>query len=457
MLEVPGIEKTIGIEVYATKCEGIGGAIKRAPEDFIVEEILVDGSRASVRPEEARINNIADHGRYLICLLVKREVDTILAIEEIARKIGVSYDRVSFAGIKDTNALTAQYISIGGVPASKVLQANISGFLIKPLGYSNEEISSRKLFGNKFTITVREVKLDEKRIYERIDRIISELEDFGGIPNFFGHQRFGTNRPITHLVGKYIIKGDFREAALTFLTYVSPFEGHRAKEARSELYETMDFKAALKKFPKTLVYERAMLEHLAKSPGDYMGAFSKIPLSLRTLFIESYQSYLFNRFLSERIKRGIPLKEAQIGDCAVMLNSAGLPTKKFIRVRSENISFVNDEIRAGRMAVALPLVGPKQQLSEGLQGEIEKEILEEEGVSGEDFERARMVRVKLFGGLRAALEKIIDLRMEVIPGDKAAGNSVKFEFTLHKGTYATIVLREFMKPKNDEELVKCGF
>ncbi|MBS7641052.1 MAG: tRNA pseudouridine(13) synthase TruD [Candidatus Bathyarchaeia archaeon] len=457
MLKVSSIEENAGIEVYATECRGVGGSIKRVPEDFIVEEILVDGSKASVKLDENVANNLAGHGRYLICVLIKRGVDTILAIEEIADKLGVSPDRIGFAGIKDTNALTAQYISIGGIPANKISLVNVEGLLIKPLGYSNEEMSPKKLFGNRFTITVRGITLKEKTIRRRIEKIMSEIKDFGGIPNFFGHQRFGTIRPITHIVGKYIIKGDFEGAALTFLTYVSPFEGPKAREARRELAETMDFKRALKRFPETLMYERLVLEHLAKSPRDYIGAFHKLPANLRRLFIQSYQSYLFNRFLSERIKRDIPLEEAQTGDYVVRLSSLGLPTRKFIRVKDSNISSVNEEIKAGRAAVALPLIGPKQPPSEGLQGEIEREILERENVSGEDFKRASIIKVNLFGGLRVALERVMDLRARVISEEGAAENSVKFEFTLHKGTYATIVLREFMKPRNDRELIESGF
>ncbi|MEM2321108.1 MAG: tRNA pseudouridine(13) synthase TruD [Candidatus Bathyarchaeia archaeon] len=457
MPRVPSIETKAGIEVYVTKCRGIGGSIKRAPEDFIVEEVLIDGSRASVKPEENLAGNFAEHGRYLICVLIKRGWDTILAIEEVARRIGISPDRIGLAGIKDTGALTAQYISIGGVPVNKITQVNIEGLLIKPLGYSDEDISPRKLFGNRFTIVVRGIKYKEGAIRRRIKEISSELEDFGGISNFFGHQRFGTIRPITHMVGKYIIKGEFERAALTFLTYVSPFESPRAREARKELSETMDFRTALKRFPETLVYERMALEHLVKSPRDYIGAFNKLPINLRRLFIQSYQSYLFNRFLSERIKCGIPLREAQIGDYVVRLSDVGLPTRRFIKVKDSNSSSINEEIRVGRMVVALPLIGPKQPPSDGLQGEIEREILEEEGVSGEDFKRASIIRVSLFGGLRVALERVMGLRAEVISGGGAAENSVRFEFALHKGAYATIVLREFIKPRDDKELIECGF
>ena len=46
-LSVPEIDKLLGIEVYATKTAGVGGAIRESVEDFVVEEVLVDGSKAT--------------------------------------------------------------------------------------------------------------------------------------------------------------------------------------------------------------------------------------------------------------------------------------------------------------------------------------------------------------------------------------------------------------------------
>ncbi|MEM2762337.1 MAG: tRNA pseudouridine(13) synthase TruD, partial [Candidatus Bathyarchaeia archaeon] len=93
-----------------------------------------------------------------------------------------------------------------------------------------------------------------------------------------------------------------------------------------------------------------------------------------------------------------------------------------------------------------------------LQGEIEAEILEEEGLSRDDFQRAKALKVNIFGGLRVALEKVIDLGTRIVSEKKGSSvNSLEFKFILHKGAYATILLREFMKPKTDEQLVKSGF
>ncbi len=458
MLRIPSIERKIGIEVYASKTRGIGGAIKCSSDDFIVEEILTNGFRASVKLEDNKMGSPADHGRYLICVLIKRGWDTLLAVERIAKAIGVSPDRIDFAGIKDTNALTAQYVSVGGVPPNRIMSLKIRGLLIKPLGFSDWKITPQKLFGNRFKVTVRSIKLRESTIRRRIERINSEISDYGGIPNFFGHQRFGTVRPITHLVGKHLIKGDFEKAVLTFLSYESPFENPKTRMLRRELGETMDFKAALKSLPRGLIYERLILTHLSRSPNDFLGALHRIPISLRRLFVQAYQSFLFNRFLSERVKRGLPLKEAQAGDYVVKLSSLGLPEREFVRAEAKNISAINREIQRGGMALALPLIGLKQQPSGGLQGEIEKEILEEEDLSQEDFRNPRMIKVNILGGLRLALAKTMNLKVSIMKESiKPSRNSVKSSFTLYKGAYATILLREFMKPPTDEQLIKSGF
>ena len=36
------------MDAYATKTEGVGGRIKESVDDFVVEEVLVDGTKASV-------------------------------------------------------------------------------------------------------------------------------------------------------------------------------------------------------------------------------------------------------------------------------------------------------------------------------------------------------------------------------------------------------------------------
>ena len=77
-MRVPRIDKLLGIDVYATETAGIGGAIRRSVEDFAVEEVLVDGSKAKIdnSAEKRVLGASSRRQRYLLCVLVKRNWDT---------------------------------------------------------------------------------------------------------------------------------------------------------------------------------------------------------------------------------------------------------------------------------------------------------------------------------------------------------------------------------------------
>lgn len=427
-MNVPKLERELGIEVYATKSSGIGGRIRQFPEDFVVEEILLDGSRATVEPKD--ISRPNGRGRYLVCLLVKRNWDTLLAVRTIDQQLGMDQERIQIAGIKDANALTAQHISISRATPEQISSVKIKDIALYPLRFSNEKIHSKMLLGNQFQIIIRGITHSPAEIEERIRNMQNELENAGGVPNFFGHQRFGTKRAITHLVGKHIVKGSWEKAALTFLAKPSKFEHPESRQARQQLWKTQDFAEAFRNFPPQLRQERMMLGHLSKHPRDFVGAFRRLPTKLRQLFVQAYQSYLFNRFVSERIKRGISLNETQSGDYAVKVDN--------------------------QSCLALPIIGFKQSRSSGAQGEIEKEILEEENLKPEQFRVSVMSEISAAGGLRAALLPIKDLFLARPSKDSVnpSKRKVEFSFMLGKGSYATVVLREFMKPRSP---VTAGF
>ena len=452
-MNLKNIEDLIGISRYLTVTLGIGGRIRCFPEDFLVEEILTDGSKASLK--QAYNPSPEGWGRYLLCLLIKKDTDTIYALERIAKELGIMSSMIRAAGIKDARALTAQFISVGMVTPEKVLSLNIKGLKIVPVRFEKEALSSRNIYGNSFRVTIRDIRISLSYIEAQIKAILNEIYKLGGIPNFFGHQRFGTVRPITHLVGRYIIKGNVEKAAITFLAKPSQYENPRTGELRRRLEETGDYKEALKRFPRGLIYERRMLSHLVDHPRDYIGAFRKLPIQLRRLFIHAYQSYLYNRFLSERMKRGISLSDVTAGDYILKLDQKGLPTNEISKISLSTIRDAKCEVKMGRAAVALPLVGSNIKLSGGLEGEIEQEILEEEDVSPKDFNVKVMPELKTHGSFRRIMAPVLNFKIYEVSEDVITSKfKVKIGFTLQRGSYATILLREIMKPL---DVVKAGY
>lgn len=438
------------MEVYATKTEGIGGVIKESVEDFVVKEVLVDGSKASVDgavPSRV-IGSSAQRQRFLLCVLVKRNWDTLIATRNIAKSLGLESVKVQYAGIKDARAVTAQFITVEGLSMEEVAKADVRDVKVTPVGYVRELLSLFYLLGNHFTITIKHPTNPETK--ERIEQTIQELTALGGIPNFFGHQRFGTTRPITHLVGKALTQGHFEEAAMLYLAKPSPYEHSDSRKARQQLGETHDFKSAAENFPKQLRFERQMLSHLAEDPTDYVGAFRRLPPKLQALFVQAQQSYLFNRFLSGRMKRGLPLNLAVVGDFVVAVERSGLPLTTMAKtVIAETLEATNASIAAGKLRVALPLVGAKQKISGGVMGEIEAQILEAEGVDIQGEWLNELSRAGGKGGLRTALTPVRDFKLQHVSGE-----SVGLSFMLLRGCYATVLLREIIKPT---DLVAAGF
>lgn len=459
---VPELEKAIGIEVYTTHSLGVGGVIRRSVEDFVVEEVLVDDSKAEINPARGTVTlgalGSSDvKNRYLLCVLVKRNWDTLSAVRVLADRLGISMGRIQTGGLKDAKAATAQHITIEGISPEEAQKVEIKDIELRPVGYFRSKLSSYYLLGNNFHVTISSINHSKATIKKRIMCIIEELESTGGIPNFFGHQRFGTIRPITHLVGKEIVKKDFRKAVMTFLAKPNPHEHPSSREARETLQETHDWRQALNDFPRQLRYERVMLGHLIEKPEDYVGAIRRLPIKLQELFIQAYQSYLFNKFLSKRIENGARLDRAEIGDYVVGVERSGLPLIVMHKVvDAENLVEVSKAIQTGKMRLAIPLIGFRQHLSRGVQGEIEKQILEEEDEAPEGFKIKDLPEIAGRGELRTALTPLNHFLLDEIPSDSTnpSRNKVTVSFMLLRGSYATIVLRELMKTRNP---VRAGF
>ena len=425
-------ESIAGIDVYLTRTPGIGGVVRSDASDFRVTEVWAPGKITD-----------AENGKYLIVELTKKNWDTHHLIRDLSRWFRVSRSRFGWAGTKDTRAVTTQRISIWD--PDRAIEANIHGVRIprvelEVIGRSNRKIGLGNLCGNRFRIVIRGIDKTEEEVWDRINGISGELSQAGGMPNFYGMQRFGTTRPVTHEVGRLIVSGDFEGAAMTYLA--KPFPEDRSYEIRRRLWDTHDFKAALIEFPDHLRYERAMLNHLVKQPDDYTGAFRVLPENLLKMFVHAYQSFIFNKILSSRIKENIPLNQAMVGDVVCFRGDNGLPdASRTQEVTQTDIDGINNLIRRKRAWVTHSLIGYGYEPV----NVIERAVLSDLGIDLPEltrgFEVAGMPELASKGGYRAVVIDV-DPAFDVMGAD---GGCVTAEFFLPKGCYATIMLREYMK------------
>ena len=335
-MKVLDAEKNIGIETFFTPFGGVGGKLRLLPKDFIVREI------SNYPPKE-------ENGRFLIAEVTTTKWETNLFVRELSKRLHISRQRIGFGGTKDKRSIATRLMSFYNISQEKLCKVKIKDIKIENIYSSNRPVKIGNLLGNEFEITVRNI--DKKIKSDQIEDIFSFIEIYGIFPNFYGIQRFGIIRPITHIVGKYIVKGDFENAVMTYIANPQDGEDNESYHLRSRLEKTHDFSEALKNYPYQLNYEKAMLNKLVINPKDFIGALKELPKNLQTMFVYAYQSYLFNKVLSERIRKKIPLNEAVVGDIVLPIRG-GIIDENSILVKENNRVKVNKQISKNKAAVS---------------------------------------------------------------------------------------------------------
>lgn len=433
----PEFEQRIGIGFYATKSDGIGGTIKALPADFSVREV-------TNRTE-------GDEGKYLIAELTKENWDTHSVVREISNRLRVSRNRIGFAGTKDKFAVTTQKISLWDTTESDLERVKIGDVFLKIVGRSNKAVSLGDLYGNEFKIVIRNLEGTKEELKEKIAAITNELATAGGMPNYFGVQRFGINRPITHLVGRHLIQGDIKGAVLSYISDIFLDESEAAKEARL-LCKNGDLKECLKRMPTFLRYERSMLNELVKigeveiGEAQSFSAFAVLPKNLQKMFVHAYQAYLFNIILSMRMQHSLPLNEAVVGDVVCYHNELGLADPdKVEKVTEDKLDGINRLIKRGRAFVTAPIFGYETEFADGVGGEIERKVIEDEKVALSNFYIEKIPEISSKGTRRPVLVSV-KLNAEISEDELNLGRcKAMLEFFLPKGSYATVLMREYMK------------
>ncbi len=421
------MEEKVGIELFYTDTPGVGGRLKKYPEDFVVKEIL-------------EMDFTDDGEGYTIARVISRNWETNRLVKELARRLNIDRDKIAFAGTKDKRAITEQWMSFETEP-KKVEKLDIRRVEIKDIQTSHRSLHIGAHRGNGFEVMIRDMEVDEQEVIERESSTGEKIKEKGGFANWFGLQRFGIIRPITHEVGKKIVEGDYQGAVNKYVANPIDGEDEECYQARKFLEDTWDIEEALDRYPEALTFEKGMLRKLREDQDDYVSALRSLPHNLLMMFVHAYQSYLFNRIVSERLKRGIPIDDVRVGDIILPTKRNGLPNKDTpVDVTEDNVDKVSKMVKRGKAFVSAPLFGYHSRFSEGEQGEIEREIIvEEEDVLREDFVIPEISSISSTGSRREMFAPVRDLDW------KMEGGGLNLSFELNKGSYATTLLREFMK------------
>ncbi len=417
---------------------GIGGKIKDSVEDFLVEEIPL------YQP--------SGRGTHAYFRVRKVGVPTPVAVNRIARYMGVSPMEIGVAGLKDSQAVTIQTMSMEYADERKLLAFRDAAIKITDVSFHNNKLRIGHLAGNRFVIRIRGVnKSNQPAAQAVLDMILKR-----GAPNFFGEQRFGS-RGDTGELGAAMVRGDFDEFVKIFLGRSRPEDPKDCRAAR-DAFDAGCYDRAMKCWPRHYVDQRRALAGY-KRKNRAIAAMSAIDRRMKRLFVSAFQSEIFNEVL--KIRLGLPSGEndgagksirgtydrVMAGDLAEKTDSGGI-----FPVTDP----AADKARAEKFEISPtgPIVGYRCNLAQALPGQIERDVLASFGVSLDDFHNMGALSAK--GSRRPLRFPIYEPTMLV--GQDKRGDYIELAFTAPSGCYATIILREIMKTEiapadGEEEIV----
>ena len=128
------------------------------------------------------------------------------------------------------------------------------------IGYGSTLLSKSNLWGNQFTILISETKHTD---------LTDFLPEIPKIANFYGLQRFGSGRMVTHYVGREILKGNFRRASELLLTETTKYDTAYSREIREQLSDPSNYKKLINVLPKGMDIEREIVRIVTLQEGLY--------------------------------------------------------------------------------------------------------------------------------------------------------------------------------------------
>lgn len=381
--------------------------LKRLPEDFQVEELTA-------------YEYGAGSGKFAVYRLSKRSLGTPEAVDAIARRWKTPRQRIGYGGLKDKHALTRQYLTLHNGPRRNLEQ---TGLQLTYLGQGERPFGPQDIAGNRFSIVLRDMS---SQLMERALAAIESVRQ-SGIPNYFDDQRFGSVGESREFIGQAWCRGDYERTL--WLALADPHPDDRAEEREQKRIlrdlwgEWPACKEALERS-----HRRSIVTYLADKPGDFRGAWSRVRVDLRGLYLSAFQSHLWNQLLAACLRQ--ELSPAQLDD--IPLEIGTLP---FFRELTPEVATRLQELQ-------LPLPSARQKLEPGPIQSLLDGVLAGLGLEQREL-RVKYPRDSFFSkGERLAVVRPGRLEYEVDADELyPKRQKLTLRFDLPRGSYATILIK----------------
>jgi tRNA pseudouridine13 synthase len=409
------------VSYLAAAVPGTGGTLKARPEDFQVEELPAYEPGGS--------------GEHLYIMIQKTGLSTLQMVSIVARHFRVQQGAVGFAGLKDKDAVTRQVVSVH-LPGKNVADFPALGHPKLTVLWSDlhgNKLRRGHLRGNRFTIKIRDVEpgkvVHAKRTLDMLTRL--------GLPNRYGEQRFGRAQN-NHLIGRAFLVGDDQAAITELFAPPGPVPSEHA--VGRALFLEGKYAQAADTLPPGAEAESVVMRNLAAGRPPRT-ALRNIGYTARSFYLSSFQSAVFNAVLDQRLADGT-WNQLLEGDLAFKHENGA--------VFSVDAPAMADPATMERLQAMLispsgPMWGLAMTRAAGSVGEIEDAALRATGITPDTFEAFKREWGEELRGDRRAL-RVPFAYSAVEGGADEHGYYIKCVFDLPAGSFATVVMREIIKP-----------
>lgn len=156
------------------------GVYKKNHEDFkVIEDLGFE---------------LTQEGEHLFLQIEKTNYNTLFIVDQLAKWAGIAPRLISYAGLKDKQAVTTQWFSLHlpGKVDLDLTTFQLEGVRILRAARHHKKLRIGALKTNHFYLILRDIS-DMNAVIERLQKIQKT-----GLPNYFGEQRFGINEQNIH-------------------------------------------------------------------------------------------------------------------------------------------------------------------------------------------------------------------------------------------------------------------
>ena len=286
---------------------GIGGVLRSADEDFVVDE------------EPAYLPS--GTGDHVFVRIEKRGLTTPQAVRAIAAALGVPDRDVGVAGMKDRRAVTTQWLSLPPPVTPEAARAlELPDVRILEAARHPHKLRTGHVRANRFRIRVRSLPAGAApELAARASEILDRLAAPPGAPNWYGEQRFGRDGD-NAARGRELVAGARR-----------PGRDRRMDRLMVSALQSELFNAWLAARVADGLYRRVLAGDVLHKRGG--GLFDCTEPEVDEARLLAGEVVATGPMFGDRMRRpagGTPAAERE----AAILDAAGLPRDGFARVRA---------------------------------------------------------------------------------------------------------------------------